>query len=70
MPTSSKGALRAAVIGLGYIGAGDPVTAESTGHGIRPGNSHAAGMAAHPEVELVAGASRDAGRRERFAEQF
>ena len=70
MPTSSERVLRAAVIGLGYIGAGDPVAAQATGHGLRPGNSHAAGMAAHPEVELAAGATRDAGRRERFAETY
>jgi predicted dehydrogenase len=63
---------RAAVIGLGFIGAGDPVRAGEIGQRVEDlrGSVHADVLAAHPRTTLVAGASRDAGRRERFLSRF
>lgn len=59
---------RAVVVGLGFIGAGDPISGDAIG-GQRVADldgTHAGALAANPRVELVAGSSRDAGRRERF----
>ncbi len=63
---------RAAVIGLGFIGAGDEVRAEEIGQRVVDlrGSVHSDVLDAHPRTMLVAGASRDAGRRERFARRF
>lgn len=69
-PTSDASQYRAAVIGLGYIGAGDPVSAEASGHAPREGNNHAHALANHPAVALAAGSTRDEGRRQRFAQRF
>jgi UDP-N-acetylglucosamine 3-dehydrogenase len=58
----------AAVIGLGFIGAGDPVSGDAIGQKVANlDGTHAAALAAHPRVRLVAGSSRDEGRRRRFA---
>lgn len=59
---------RGAIIGLGFIGGADPVSAEALGQRVEDlDGTHAHAMLGHPQVELVAGSSRDAGRRERFA---
>ncbi|NQU96757.1 MAG: Gfo/Idh/MocA family oxidoreductase [Chloroflexi bacterium] len=68
--TGEQTTFRAAVIGLGFIGAGDPVSGEAIGQQV--GNldgTHAQALADHPQVRLVAGASRDEGRRARFEER-
>jgi predicted dehydrogenase len=60
---------RAGIIGLGFIGAGDQVSGDAIG-GQQVGNldgTHVSALSRHPRVNLVAGSSRDAGRRERFA---
>lgn len=62
---------RAAVIGLGFIGAGDQVSGDAIGQKV--GNldgTHAQALAAHPQVQLASGASRDEGRRKRFQERL
>jgi predicted dehydrogenase len=61
---------KAAVIGLGFIGAGDPVSGEAIGQDVANlDGTHAQVLAQHPHVELVAGASRDEGRRKRFEQR-
>lgn len=63
---------RAAVIGLGFIGAGDEVRADEIGQRVVDlrGSVHSDVLNAHPRTRLVAGASRDAGRRARFRARF
>ncbi len=62
---------KAAVIGLGFIGAGDQVSGDALGQRVEDlDGTHALALAAHDRVELVAGSSRDEGRRMRFAERM
>lgn len=59
---------RAAIIGLGMIGGADQVSGDKLGQRVENmDGTHAAAYQKHPRIQLVAGASRDAGRRERFA---
>ena len=61
---------RAGIIGLGFIGAGDQVSGDALGQRVEDlDGTHAEALAGHPQIELVAGSSRDLGRRERFAER-
>jgi predicted dehydrogenase len=58
---------KAAVIGLGFIGAGDQVSGDAIGQNVANlDGTHAAALAAHPRIRLAAGSSRDEGRRARF----
>jgi predicted dehydrogenase len=58
---------RAAIIGLGFIGGGDQVSGDRLGQRLVDLNgNHREALSNHPRVQLVAGSSRDAGRRERF----
>jgi predicted dehydrogenase len=62
---------RAAVIGLGFIGAADQVSGDAIGQKV--GNldgTHAQALAKHPMVQLVSGSSRDEGRRKRFEQRL
>ncbi len=61
---------RAGIIGLGFIGGGDQVSGDRLGQRVAnlDGN-HREALSNHPRVQLVAGSSRDAGRRERFAQR-
>jgi predicted dehydrogenase len=62
---------KAAVIGLGFIGAADQVSGDALGQKVENlDGTHAQALAVHDEVELVAGSSRDEGRRKRFAERM
>lgn len=63
---------RAAVIGLGFIGAGDEVSAAAIGQSVQGlgGSVHADVLHAHPRTVLCAGANRDAGKRDRFSRRF
>jgi len=62
---------KAAVIGLGFIGAADQVSGDALGQKVEDlDGTHAQALAAHDRVELVAGSSRDEGRRKRFAERM
>ena len=59
---------RGAIIGLGFIGGADQVSGDALGQRVEDlDGTHLHAMLNHPRVELVAGSSRDAGRRERFA---
>jgi hypothetical protein len=61
---------RAGVIGLGYVGAGDDVSGAAIGQAVlgkgQQGLYHSGAYATNPRVQLVAGSSRNLGRRERF----
>jgi len=62
---------KAAVVGLGFIGAGDQVSGDALGQKVENlDGTHARALAAHDRVELVAGSSRDEGRRKRFAQRM
>lgn len=59
---------RAAIIGLGYIGAADQVSGDALGQFVKDlDGTHLEAYTKQPRIELVAGSSRDRGRRERFA---
>jgi predicted dehydrogenase len=59
--------LRAAVIGLGFIGAGDQVSGDAIGQQVSDlDGTHSGALASHPQIQLVTGSSRDEGRRKRF----
>ena len=61
---------RAAIIGLGFIGGADQVSGDALGQQVRDlDGTHVVALSGHPRVELVAGSSRDAGRRERFEQR-
>lgn len=69
MPVNQE-ELRAAVIGLGFIGAADQVSGDAIGQRVENlDGTHAQALDGHPQVELVAGSSRDPGRRQRFEER-
>ncbi len=62
---------QAAVIGLGFIGAGDQVSGDALGQKVENlDGTHAQALATHGQIELVAGSSRDEGRRRRFVERM
>jgi predicted dehydrogenase len=61
---------RAAIIGLGFIGGADQVSGDALGQLVADlDGTHLTALQQHPDVELVAGSSRDEGRRERFAKR-
>ncbi len=61
---------RAGIIGLGVIGAGDQVSGDRLGQQVAHlDGTHCEALSNHPRVQLVAGSSRDAGRRERFGQR-
>ncbi len=67
---SSDRRYRAAVIGLGFVGAGDQVSGDALGQQVANlDGTHAVALNQHPRVELAAGSSRDEGRRRRFTER-
>lgn len=59
---------RAAIIGLGFIGAADQVSGDALGqHLSNLDGTHFTAYRDNPRIDIVAGSSRDSGRRERFA---
>ena len=61
-------AYRAGIIGLGFIGGADQASGDAIGQVVANlDGTHAEALSGHPRVRLVAGSSRAAGRRERFA---
>ena len=61
---------RAGIVGLGFIGAADQVSGDALGQKVEDlDGTHLDALAHHPRVELVAGSSRDQGRRERFVKR-
>ena len=62
--------LKAAVIGLGFVGAGDQVSGDAIGQRVADlDGTHVQALTAHPQVQLVSGSSRNEGRRKRFEER-
>lgn len=60
--------LRAGIIGLGFIGAGDQIAGDRLGQQVAHlEGHHREALSKHPRVQLVCGSSRAADRRERFA---
>jgi predicted dehydrogenase len=65
-----KPLIRAGIIGLGFVGGGDQVSGDRLGQQVADlDGNHRQALASHPRVTLVAGSSRDDGRRRRFAER-
>ena len=65
--TMSQTKLRAGIIGLGFNGGGDQVAGDRLGQKVADlDGHHRSALSNHLRVELVAGSSQDAGRRERF----
>ena len=61
---------RAGIIGLGFIGGADQVSGDALGQQVSGlDGTHFDALSRHPRVDIVAGSSRDAGRRERFAQR-
>ncbi len=61
---------RAGIIGLGFIGGGDQVSGDALGQLVSDlDGTHFAALANNSRVELVAGSSRDFGRRKRFEQR-
>ncbi|MDP7205672.1 MAG: Gfo/Idh/MocA family oxidoreductase [Pirellulaceae bacterium] len=61
-------AFRAGIIGLGFIGGADQVSGDALGQEVTDlDGTHLFALQNHADVELVAGSSRDEGRRSRFA---
>lgn len=61
---------KAAIVGLGFIGGADQASGDALGQRVEHlDGTHLYAMLNHPQVELVAGSSRDEGRRSRFAER-
>jgi predicted dehydrogenase len=59
--------LRAGIIGLGFIGGADQVSGDALGQQVVDlDGTHFVALSSHPQVDLVCGSSRDAGRRGRF----
>ncbi len=58
---------RSAIVGLGFIGGADQVSGDGVGQRVVDlDGTHVAALCGHPRVDVVAGSSRDDGRRERF----
>ena len=61
---------RGGIIGLGFIGGADQVSGDVLKQRVVDlDGTHLVAMQNHARVEIVAGSSRDAGRRERFAQR-
>ena len=58
---------RAGIIGLGFIGAADQTSGDALGQQVENlDGTHLGALARNPRIQLVAGSSRDSGRRSRF----
>lgn len=59
---------RAGIAGLGMIGGADPVSAKAIGQSVSDmDGTHFSALSGNDRISIVAGSSRDPGRRERFA---
>ena len=62
---------RAAIVGLGFIGGADQVSGDALGQLVEDlDGTHVGALRNHDQVDLVAGSSRDDGRRERFHARY
>lgn len=61
----------AAIVGLGFVGAGDQVSGDAIGgqQVSALDGTHAEALLKNPRIKLVSGSSRDGGRRERFTQR-
>ncbi len=60
----------AAIIGLGFIGGGDQISGDALGQRVEElDGTHFSALSQHSRIDLIAGSSRDEGRRNRFAER-
>jgi predicted dehydrogenase len=67
MERMAQSSYKAGIIGLGFIGAADQVSGDALGQQVEDlDDTHWTALAGNPQVEVVAGSSRDAGRRQRF----
>jgi predicted dehydrogenase len=61
---------RAGIVGPGFIGAADQVSGDALGQRVGDlDGTHLVALSRHPQIAVVAGSSRDRGRRERFAQR-
>lgn len=61
---------RAGIIGLGFIGAADQTSGDALGQQVENlDGTHLEALAGNPRIQVVAGSSRDPGRRRRFEER-
>lgn len=68
---STPDTYRAAIVGLGFIGGADQVSGDALGQLVEDlDGTHVAALRSHARVDLVAGSSRDEGRRQRFHERY
>lgn len=67
----AKPIYRAAIVGLGFVGAGDQVSGDAIGgqQVSALDGTHAGALLNNSRIKLVSGSSRDAGRRERFTQR-
>ncbi len=62
---------RAAIIGLGFIGGADQVSGDALGQRVENlDGTHIHAYQNNPRIDMVAGSSRDMGRRQRFVERM
>ncbi len=67
----TKGKYKAAIIGVGFIGGADQVSGDILGQLVsNMDGTHYQAFDKHPCVEIVAGSSRDTGRRARFEKKI
>lgn len=68
--TQSELRYRGVIVGLGFIGGADQVSGDALGQRVADlDGTHFQAMQRSERIELVAGSSRDLGRRQRFAER-
>jgi predicted dehydrogenase len=61
---------RAGIIGLGFIGGADQVSGDALGQRVADlDGTHLTALSSNARIDLVAGSSRDAGRRQRFEQR-
>jgi len=66
--TAPKRVYRAAILGLGFIGGADQTSGDALGQRLENlDGTHWGAYSANPRIDVIAGSSRDSGRRSRFA---
>ena len=61
---------KAGIVGLGFIGAADQISGDALGQCVKNlDGTHLAALDKNPRIQIVAGSSRDQGRRIRFTER-
>ena len=67
----NRSSYRAGIIGLGFIGAADQPSGDALGQRVEDlDGTHLVALDGNPRIRVVAGSSRDQGRRSRFAERI